>query len=157
MTMQESVLESEDAKQIERLLDASRHAVYSAKALKDIHADLQLFQEMEKPFIVEQFEKLQQHVANLYTVAIGLIDRHHDPDYFREEIDSLQSKLKLFHHEFMHKLYRSNHAEMTGLELSTLMNVNREVRASCSAFLKSIAMAWYAKPLATPTPVEVVD
>lgn len=143
MEVQSSPIEPAEAQQIERLLDAVRHAVYSAKSLKDIRADLSQFHEMDKPDLVRLFDSLSQQVTELYSVAIGLIDKHHEHEYFSEELENLQSKLKLFHHEFMHNLYQARLKDITGLELSTLMNVNREVRASCDAFLKSIARAWY--------------
>lgn len=140
--VQSSNLDPEEAKHIESLLSAVRHAVYSAKSLKDIRADLNLFFEMDNKEVLIQSERLKQNVADIYSTAIGLIDKHHDFTYFSEELEVLQSQLKLFHHEFLHEIYQNRRDEISEVELSTLLNVNRELRESCEAVLKGILLAW---------------
>ena len=105
--VQRSNLESEEVKQLESSLNAVRHAVYSAKSLKDIQQDLRLFLEIENEQITTKFNHLKQNVTEIYSVAMGLVDKHHDADNFSEELRGLQSKLKLFHYEFIRNLYQT--------------------------------------------------
>ena len=140
--VQRSNLEPEEVKRLESLLSAVRYGVYSAKSLKDIHSDLGLFAELEHNEITSQFEPLKQHVIEIYSITIGLINKHHNSAYFSEEIKELHSSLVLFQHEFIHKLYKTPLVQTSELELSTLMNVSRELRASCEAILAGISHIW---------------
>ena len=143
LEIQTQPIDKETAGTIDLLLDSVRHAVFSAKSLKDIHDNLVSFIDHDNAVITQKFHDQQQLIQAFYQKIFSLFDRRHESEFFTEEIEGL--------HVLIDNLYRSHasglysdaaHTKFNNLDLSTLLNVNKEIHTSCEAFYKAVNRFW---------------
>ena len=126
-------------KRIDDLINAVRAGVYSAKSLKNIAEDLQSFYVVENKTLSKYYKVLNKSIPIIYISIIGLLDKAHD-EFVAEELSLLKEKSQEYHHEFSSKIYqRMKGIHPTSLDLSTLLNVNKEIQTSEKALLKAVA------------------
>ena len=126
---------------IDNLINAVRSGVYSAKSLKNIEEDLQSFYVIENETVTNYFKELKEPVPSIYRSIISLLDKAHEDEFIEEELSLLKEKSQVFHHEYTSKMYKKmSGVHLTSLDLSTLLNVNKEIQTSEKALLKALAM-----------------
>ena len=125
---------------IDDLINAVRHGVYSAMSLKNIAEDLQSFYVVENETVSKYYKQLNKSIPLVYRSIIGLLDKTHD-DIVKDEVSILKEKSQEYHQEFSTKVYkRMQGFHLTSLDLSTLLNVNKEIQTSEKALLKALTM-----------------
>ena len=126
---------------IDNLMKAIRSAVYSAKALKDISEDLDYFHLMDNKELSDYFEVLKGSAHNLYAPIVNYLNQHQDSELLKEEFDDLIRKSENFHHEFSDNIYKKmSREQLSSLDLSTLLNVNKEFQTSEKALIKALEL-----------------
>lgn len=128
---------------IENLIKAVRSAVYSAKSLKDIAENLEVFHAVKNETIRNYFDNLKSHSQAIYNESFILLSKSSDADKdsIIEELNTLAEKSQNFHHELSDSIYKKiSTLHLTSLELSTLLNVNKEIQTSENALIKSIQL-----------------
>lgn len=128
---------------IDILLDAVRHAVYSAKCLKDIQQNLNSFVDHDNPEISAKIEQQQKQVYDFYEKIFALFEHRHESDYFTEEMTEISHLTDLTSDSNEDRIYtEAIQANFSNVELSTLLNVNKEIHSSCKAFYKAVKRFW---------------
>lgn len=137
----DQVKNDEMTQKVDKLISAIRSAVYSAKSLKNIDEDLKAFYVLDDDTISKYFDELKNPVHSLYTSILGLLGKDSDDGLVEEELSLLRERSRDFHHEFANKIYkRMRGIHLTSLDLSTLLNVNKEIQTSEKALIKAISL-----------------
>jgi len=141
--MQTQALDTQAASTIELLLDSVRHAVFSSKCLKDIGQDLEYFIEHDNPVIAEKFNSQQRMVKTFYKRLFLLFEHRHNSELFAEELEAIAASIEQFYRSYSSDLYAGvSHDRLNHLDISTLLNVNKEINTSCKAFYKAVNRFW---------------
>ena len=126
---------------VDKLIRAVRSGVYSAKSLKDIDENLETFHVIDNDIISKYFDELKAPAQLLYTSILNLLTKPHENVLLEEELSSLKEKSLAFHHEFADKIYKKmSGIHLTSLDLSTLLNVNKEIQTSEKALIKALTL-----------------
>jgi len=129
------------SKKIDNLMKAIRSAVYSAKSIKDIDEDLDYFHLMDNKELEEYFETLKETAKGLYKSVVSYLNETESHELLIEEIEALSRKSDLFHNEFAARIYnRMNKKELSSVDLSTLLNVNKELHTSEKALFEALEL-----------------
>jgi phosphate:Na+ symporter len=123
------------------LINAVRSGVYSAKSLKDIEENLESIHSIDNDTIAEYFEELKQSAQSVYRTCLGLLTQSHKDVLLEEELYLLQEKSEEFHHQFADRMYKKiSGIHLASLDLSTLLNVNKEIQTSEKALIKALTL-----------------
>ena len=126
---------------IDCLMKAIRSGVYSAKSLKDIDENLKSFNIQNNDTLAKYFEQLKASAESIYTVMYTLLIDQNSHDLIVEELLALKEKSENFHHDFAHKIYKKmSGIHLTSLDLSTSLNVNKEMETSEGALIKALEL-----------------
>lgn len=137
----DKVKNDEITQKVDRFISAVRSAVYSAKSLKNIDEDLKAFYVLDDDTVSRYFEELKKPVHTLYNSVLGLLGQQDERALIEEELSLLREKSRDFHHEFAGKIYkRMSGIHLTSLDLSTLLNVNKEIQTSEKALIKAASL-----------------
>ena len=141
--IQQQELTENEAEYLNQLATTTRYAIFSLKSLSDIRDDIQ------NVFIKHQeFHEMEltQKLFNLFTTTIhslqellALFGKGEIPENWQEEVDNLTIDLKLCYLQNQEKIYSpgSEH-QLTNIEISTLLNLNKEILTSSQNMLRSV-------------------
>lgn len=139
--MQSERLDAAESSRLGQIIPSIRNAVHSAKSIKDTHHDLHIFRQSVNDRFNAFFGKFRTSVERFYFSLDGLKNAT-IPSHAFELLVDLKS--------FSESLHAAMHAEIykeigDGLleekQISTLLNVNREVYLSNQSLLEAIADA----------------
>lgn len=139
--LQRQGLEPAQTRRVNQLLQATRDAVLSAKALKDVREDLVPLRHRPADAPAHPGEALHDQAAVFYR-AVERIGPASDASLLVEAIGELGHGLREQHEQGLQALYRG--ASESGLDeeqLSSLLNLNRALRRSGRALLRAISGA----------------
>ncbi|RLT92124.1 MAG: Na/Pi cotransporter family protein [Ketobacter sp.] len=133
--VQTGVVAPDQVKQVHRYLNAARHGVYAAKSGKDIRQNLAFLRHSEKhtltAFYQAQVGLQKQRLTELGT----LLEAHYQPAHLRTELGRLQEQVRQSHRDTEQTLFvQGLHDGADEQETSTLLNVNRELKAALDNF-----------------------
>ncbi|HEC04615.1 MAG TPA: Na/Pi cotransporter family protein, partial [Thiothrix sp.] len=124
---------------IDGLIKASRSAIYSAKALKDIDADLESFHADDNEKLSDYFELLKTSAQSMYKPILSLIINPHESELIEEELIAIKQASADFHNDYAKKIYKEmSKIHLTSLDLSTLLNVNKEMYTSEKVLVEAL-------------------
>jgi len=127
---------------IDSLINTARHGVYSAKALKDIEQDLKSIYLVDNAYYSQSFSALKNSAIETNLNIASLIGRQLEHEILEEELMSLTDKLHQFHKEIADEIYaKQSSTNLSTVELSTLLNVNKEIKTSADALIKSLHLS----------------
>ena len=139
--MQSERLDADDSSRLGQIIPSIRNAVHSAKSIKDTHHDLHIFRQSVNDRFNAFYGKFRTSVERFYFSLNGLKNAT-TPSHAFELLVDLKS--------FGESLHAAMHAEIykeigDGLleekQISTLLNVNRELYLSNQSLLEAIADA----------------
>jgi phosphate:Na+ symporter len=139
--MQSERLDAAESSRLGQIIPSIRNAVHSAKSIKDTHHDLHIFRQSINDRFNAFFGKFRTSVERFYFSLDGLKNAT-TPSHAFELLVDLKS--------FSESLHAAMHAEIykeigDGLleekQISTLLNVNRELYLSNQSLLEAIADA----------------
>ena len=139
--MQSERLDAEESSRLGQIIPSIRNAVHSAKSIKDTHHDLHIFRQSVNDRFNAFYGKFRTSVERFYFSLNGLKNAS-TPSHAFELLVDLKS--------FSESLHAAMHAEIykeigDGLleekQISTLLNVNRELYLSNQSLLEAIADA----------------
>ena len=129
------------AHRIDNLMKAIRSGVYSAKSLKDIDENLEYFHLMDNDELANYFDSLKDSAQSIYIPLVMFLNKQRDNDLIKGELTSLMIKSEEFHQNFAHNIYRKmSRAQLSSLDLSTLLNVNKEIQTSEKALIRALEL-----------------
>ncbi|MDA0679172.1 MAG: Na/Pi symporter [Proteobacteria bacterium] len=141
MRLQEVSLNTEESARLGQIIVAIRQAVHAAKYLKDTHHDLQAFQESVDDHFNAWFGRFRDAADEFYESLSALSFAQSSSHRF-EMLVELKSKNEEIHATLRKEIYREVTArELSELQISTLLNVNREFYLSSQSLLAALAEA----------------
>lgn len=124
--------------QLNQLMSSVRNAMYSAKGMKDIHADVLHLKNSANDAKYNAYLNLQDFLNEFYRTMNSLIMHESQLDAFEIlsfEINHISKKYEEWTGFYVLK---GGAKKLKGIELSTLINLNREVYSSSRALIVSI-------------------
>jgi phosphate:Na+ symporter len=141
--LQQQPLNNNQSNTINTLLSCTRYAVYSVKTLKDIRANLMELRHALEPTLQDFSLEYQADLRPFYEQLLTLLTQPHDENYLKEQLLLLNRQNEQLNQQLDSKI--RNHGGLNNIEseqLSTLLNINREIRHSGSNLIQALT-CWY--------------
>jgi len=136
--LQNERLESDDSEQLQQFLHAIRHAMTGAKGLKDVSHNIQEFDRSINDDSIELLQLLKDAQTRFYEKLYHIFHSPKTRSHF-EELAQLKKESKQTYNQFLDRVYRKIPKDhFTDFEISTLLNVNREIHTSNKAFVLAV-------------------
>lgn len=139
--LQETHIDAEDSTRLGQIIIAIRNAVHSAKYLKDTRHDLQSFQESVDDRFNAWFARFRDSADQFYDL-LSALHFAQSPSHQFEMLVEMKSKNEEIHSALHKEIYREvTDDHLSEVQISTLLNVNREFYLSCQSLLSALADA----------------
>lgn len=130
-------LEGEQTARMGQLITAVRSAMHAAKSLTDVESNIHNLQQSSKDIKFNFFLRHKTETDQLYTRLDELLDRNGHPDF-----ETLKSLMGMVQREFvdgLNNFYKeAQHAPINDLDITTIINFNRELFTSNKAILMAV-------------------
>ena len=137
--LQETHIDAEDSTRLGQIIIAIRNAVHSAKYLKDTHHDLLSFQESVDDRFNAWFARFRDSADQFYDL-LSALHFAQSPSHQFEMLVEMKSKNEEIHSALHKEIYREvTDDHLSEVQISTLLNVNREFYLSCQSLLSALA------------------
>lgn len=137
---QSGPLEQAQSDRIDRCQRSVREAVHASKSLKDIHADLSSFESSPDPVLAAYGQRLRDALTEFYLALYGIRDREED-SMTLEDVIALNQLSHRAHEEIHSTIYNDiRHNRIAEAHISSLLNANRELFASCRSLIGALAV-----------------
>jgi len=136
--MRESKMDEKDFIRLNHLLMSVKNAMYSAKGMKDVLHDRKNFYNSADETKFGQFKLLKKQLHDFY---IGIIEilKLKDRDQCYKQLEKMVAQITKDQDVRMKTIYEQSEKDtLEKLDLSTLLNVNRELFSSCKALIFSV-------------------
>ncbi len=142
--VQSSSLDTEHSARIDQCQRAIREAVHAAKSIKDIEADMRGFEGATAPALVAYGQRFRDVMTEFY-LALFALRRNDEDALLPESIVDLSQIVHRGHDEIHRTIYADiRKGVLDEGDISSLLNANRELLASCRSLISAIAV--YALP-----------
>lgn len=136
--VQEHAIGPGEASRLNRLQSAARHAVQSSKSLKDIHHDLREFEGSLSDDLVARHDALRERMIRVYENIQPLWSPERSGSRV-SELEALAADNRKVYEEQIQDIYRNARSDrLDWVEVSTLLNVNRELYASNKSLVAAL-------------------
>ena len=141
LALQSSPLEPAESARLGQLIPAIRNGVHAAKSIKDTSDDLRLFRSSVNDRFNAYFDQFREVAREFYEALDGL--RKLDlPNVRFEALVELKYKSEMLYRRMHKRIYGEvSRGELSEVEISTLLNVNRELYSSHHSLLSALADA----------------
>lgn len=139
LELQRQPLEADESTTLGRLLPAIRNAVHAAKSIRDIEHDLRLFRDSVNDRFNAYLGQFRESIRDFYEAASQLAAE--DPPQVRfETLVTVRKAAHSLHRRMHRRIYDEvERGELSRAEISTLLNVNREIDAANRSMLAAMA------------------
>jgi phosphate:Na+ symporter len=134
----EDKIEKDDFIRLNQLISSIRNAMYSAKGIKNIEHDRKELSDSIIEIKYEQYKFIQTQLREFYKNLNQLLNSN-DQLFCSKELIRLMNQIQNEYEIRLNNIYK--HSEKNTLEeteISTLLNVSREVYSSCKAIIFSL-------------------
>lgn len=136
--MNEGNLEHQDSLRLSRLMASVRNAMYAAKSIRDVYEDRLELRNALNNEEYKQYREIQEELRQFYVKLIGVMQFSEHGKLFEDLVLLLENIHKSYNNR-MKELYKEGiQHQINEVDLSTLLNVNREVFSSCKALVFSV-------------------
>jgi len=137
--VQSSPLDTVHSARIDQCQRAIREAVHAAKSIKDIEADMRGFEAASAPALVAYGQRFRDVMTEFY-LALFALRRSDEDALLPESIVDLSQIVHRGHDEIHRTIYADIRKGLLDEgDISSLLNVNRELLASCRSLISAIA------------------
>ena len=136
--VQSQALETDQASRLTQLLSAARHAVHSAKSLRDVRHDLIDFEDSPQ----HDVNRFSEHFRSVMTAFYGRVFtlRSNEQAPLLEGLSDLLRQIHEWHDHLHKEVYAGIQADrIDESEISSILNVNRELLNSNLALVMALA------------------
>lgn len=141
LQLQSQQLERDESERLSQVIPAIRNAVHAAKCLKDTHHDLDAFRQSADDRFNAWFERFASFVGEFYDVISRLKNAETSSHRF-EILVSAKNCNEGLHAAVHADIYREvSVGHLDEVQISTLLNVNREIYASNQSMTSALADA----------------
>lgn len=141
LALQREPLELRESAKLGQLIPSIRNAVHSSKSIKDIREDLQSFEDSAN----DRYNAYAEHFRQAVREFCDSLDpvAHTELEALRfETLVALKNKAEQIHKRLHQHIYDEvARGELSRIEISTLLNVNREVYVSNLSLISALADA----------------
>ncbi len=127
-----------DVMRLERLMSCIRNAMYASKCIKDVYEDRMELRSTADEEKYNQYKLFQENLNGFYSDILHLLTEKRNAEQFGELVKIMEN----VHKEYDQRVSRIyTEAVKTGiheLDISTLLNVNRELFSSCKAIVFAV-------------------
>ena len=139
LRLQKERLDNDESARLGQIIPAVRNAVHAAKCLKDTHHDLQQFRESVDDRFNAWFAKFRDAAEDFFA-AFDRLRGAEQPSHRFENLVELKNKNESLHTKLHADIYHEVALDaLTEVQISTLLNVNRELFSSNQSLLASLA------------------
>jgi len=136
LKLQQQSLSEPQAAMLAHLLEATRLAVFAAKSLKDVRANLQALDDTSEHSVAAYYQALCRYQLLFHSEWLALVGESHQAVYVDEQIARLRSQNEVQLVAANDSAYRvADLLHRTTLNLSSLLNVNREIHLAAEHLL----------------------
>ena len=138
--LETQLLKEEETARLMQLLSVAREVIYSAKSVMDIRKDLIAFRNSNKKQVSHFFAQLTSSLEKFYYKTVELSDMKYEASFMKEVLDNLKLNIETLHLDMHQDIFElSQSEEVEELEISTLLNINREVWVSCKSLIEALS------------------
>lgn len=129
----------EEHKRVDELVAAVRYAMHSAKAMKDVRHNRIEFRESGNDTKHNYYEEFKDQLESLYTTINELISNRRGEG--TGDYDAIFSRIRSEYADRQNRIYDAAQLQkLDGEDLSSLLNVNRELYTSCKTILLALRL-----------------
>ncbi|MDH4048577.1 MAG: Na/Pi symporter [Gammaproteobacteria bacterium] len=126
---------------LNQIIPSIRNAVHAAKSIRDTHHDLRQFRDSANDHFNEYYDRFRAGVRDFYDQYGGLRNVKL-PNHRFELLTELRKKNEALHKNMHANIYREvTSAALSETEISTLLNVSREIFVSGQSLLSALSDA----------------
>ena len=141
LSLQSVPLEAAESQRLGQLIPAIRNAVHAAKSMKDTHLDLQAFEESVNDRFNAYLDQFREAVREFYEL-LGSLRGAELPALRFEALVELKNRSEKLHERMHRRIYDEvARGELSRVEISTLLNVNRELYVANQSLVSALADA----------------
>lgn len=138
MGMNKEVLDEKERERAEHIISAVRNAMFSAKSIKDSHGDIDQFKNSSSSTKYQVYLDKKQEMEEFSRMLYGCMVRPTQKAMF-DDVVVLYNRVQQGYSEQLKKLYQQEAShQLTEVDISTLINFNREFYASYKAIVWAI-------------------
>ena len=139
LALQTRALETAESERLSQIIPAIRNAVQAAKSMKDVHSDLELFRSSIKDRFNAYFGQFRE-AAREFFEALDSLEKLDLPALRFEALVEIKNKAESVHGRMRHRIYDEvARGELNEVEISTLLNVNRELLVANQSLVSALA------------------
>jgi phosphate:Na+ symporter len=136
--LQRETLEPGESARLGQIIPAIRNAVHSAKSIKDVRHNLAGFRDSANDRFNAYASHFQESTREFYEAVAGLAHADLEPLKF-EALISLRTTSEKLHEKLHERIYDEvARSELSQVEISTLLNVNREMYVSNQSLISAL-------------------
>jgi phosphate:Na+ symporter len=137
-SLNESKIDHEDSIRLNRIMASARNAMYAAKSIRDVYEDRQELRNALNSEEYSQYKEIQKELSDFYYTLFNVL-KSNDRQKLNDELISMLKEIHLRHTNRMKDLYKEGIQHgIEEVDLSTLLNVNREIFSSCKAMVFAV-------------------
>ncbi len=141
LALQSAPLEADESETLSQLIPSIRNAVHAAKSMKDVHGDLELFKGSVNDRFNAYFGQFRE-VAREFYEGLDSLQTSDMPTLRFEALVEAKNRSESIHSRMHRRIYDEvARGELSEVEISTLLNVNRELFVANQSLISSLADA----------------
>jgi len=141
LALQGAPLDAAESGRLSQIIPSIRNGVHAAKSIRDTAADLRQFRESVNDRFNAYFGQFREVVREFYE-ALDTLQKIDVGTLCFEALVEIKNKSELLHRRMHKRIYEEvTRAELSEVEISTLLNVNRELYISHHSLLSALADA----------------
>ena len=141
LALSRAELEPEESTRLGQIIPALRNAVHAAKSVRDLRHDLASFRDSVNDRFNAWSDQFREAVRGVYEMLPPLKDADLEPLRF-EALVEFKNEAERLHERLHHRVYAElGRGELSEIEISTLLNVNRELYVSNQSLIAALADA----------------
>ena len=141
LTLQAQPLQVEESERLSQIMPSIRNAVQAAKNMKDVRGDLELFRGSVKDRFHSYFSQFREAAREFYEVLDSLIKADIPALRFGALVE-IKNTAESIHRRMRHRIYDEvSRGDLSEVEISTLLNVNREILIANQSLISALADA----------------
>jgi phosphate:Na+ symporter len=138
IAMNKDLLDSNERERAEQLISAVRNSMFSAKSIKDSFADIEQLKNSSSSTKFAVYQRTQLEVKEFSGLVMKHLSSEKSTSLY-EEIITLYNRIQQGYQSELNKLYRQElNQQLTEVDISTLINFNREFFASYKALVWAV-------------------
>ncbi|MDH3351146.1 MAG: Na/Pi symporter, partial [Gammaproteobacteria bacterium] len=141
LALQSVPLEPAESQRLSQIIPSIRNGVHSAKSIKDTYEDLRLFRNSVSDRFNAYFDQFRE-VAREFYESFESLRKLDVPNVRFETLVDIKNKSEMLYARMHKRIYGEvSRGELGEVEISTLLNVNRELYVSNHSLLSALADA----------------